>query len=413
MAAKIRGDDSFSDILRLNEMQKISITNRELSYGIDVDTMFWVKEGILSRDTVRKSQDEELVADIVAYMVSDDPISSRTEMLDDFYGSGRDTASITRFNDIENAVQRRSVEFVVLDFLRVLDQVKLTLSASGLTFSQILFPGGQDNPIPRYFQVVFLALYDLIVRQELEVTDRAALINALTGTGPHINVQGGGGRWGADNRQRAIEAATGMYQRTFGPATQLDPAKVLWITQLQNLLTQSYTEQSAYDFKQGFLILSDAPSFDEASFEKILKTLVAISNLGKDRIGYVLVGIAENSATAARVEQLYHSKPFSYQSFWITGVDHEAVKLGKSADEFFQWITDKVRTSGISEPLKGYIASNIKPVRYYDKTVYVFKTSGMSEPSRYDDEYFERKGAQLEKVEPSNLGSLFIRYLNS
>lgn len=47
LAAKIRGDDSLSDLLKLNEMQSISVTNKDLEYGIDVDQMFWVKEGFL------------------------------------------------------------------------------------------------------------------------------------------------------------------------------------------------------------------------------------------------------------------------------------------------------------------------------------------------------------------------------
>ena len=410
LGAKIRGDDSYSDILRLNEMQNISITNRDLSYGIDVDAMFWVKEGILSRDNVRKSYDEELIADIVAYMVSDEPVSSRTEMLDEFYGAGPERIQGSRHIAIETAVQRRSVELVVLDFIRVLDQLKLILSQAGLTFSQILFPNGQDNPVPRYFQVVFLSFYDLIVKKNQEVTDRDGLISVLTGSGAHINVQGGGGRWGAEHRQRAVESAVGMYQRAFGPATQLDPAKILWITQLQNLLSQSYTEQSAYDFKQGFLNLS-SQQFDDSSFEKILKTLVGIANLGKGRIGYVIVGVAENIETANKIEHDFGVKTTAYQRFWITGVDHEAAALGKTADEMFQWITNKIRSSEISEPLKGYLASNIKPVRYYDKTVYVFEAKGMTEPSRFGNDYYERKGAQLEKVDPANLTSLILRYL--
>jgi hypothetical protein len=49
-------------------MQAISITNREREYGINMDDIFWVNQGILSRDNVRQSRDEELVADIIAYM---------------------------------------------------------------------------------------------------------------------------------------------------------------------------------------------------------------------------------------------------------------------------------------------------------------------------------------------------------
>jgi hypothetical protein len=88
-SAKVRGDDSYSDILRLNEMQAIIITNLEREYGINMDDIFRVNQGILSHDNVRQSRDEELVADIIAYMVSENLLSSRTEFLDDFYGMGR------------------------------------------------------------------------------------------------------------------------------------------------------------------------------------------------------------------------------------------------------------------------------------------------------------------------------------
>jgi predicted HTH transcriptional regulator len=177
------------------------------------------------------------------------------------------------------------------------------------------------------------------------------------------------------------------------------------------LLSQSYTEQAAYDFKQGFFSLGDDPSFDEANFAKILKTLVGISNLGRDRIGYVLVGISETPETTARVELKFGVTAKSFESFWITGIDHETVALKKTADQLFQYIVDRVRKSDISEPLRSYIASNIKPVRYYDKTVYVFEAKGMPEPSLYKTDYYVRTGAQLEKLESANLSSLFRRYL--
>jgi hypothetical protein len=88
----------------------------------------------------------------------------------------------------------------------------------------------------------------------MQIGDRDAFIAGIRNSADHMNVQGGGGRWSADNRAKAIEAAVGMFQKYFIKSTQHDPAKILWITQLQNLLSQFYTEQSAYDFKQGFLI---------------------------------------------------------------------------------------------------------------------------------------------------------------
>lgn len=139
IAAKVRGDDSSSDLLRLNDMKKISITNRELEYGISVDDIFWVAQGILTKDQVRESRDEELIADIVAYMVSDSPVSSRSEFIDDFFGMRDDDASQARFKEVESLVQKRTAALVVNDFQRTLDAMKLTLDASSLIFGGLLF----------------------------------------------------------------------------------------------------------------------------------------------------------------------------------------------------------------------------------------------------------------------------------
>ena len=346
-------------------------------------------------------------------MVSDEAIASRTEFLDEYYQEYEEHAAKTRYQNIDSSIQKRSVELVIDDFIRIIDRIKLLLAKAGLRFDQLLFSDPQHNPVPRYFQVVFLALHDLIIKKSNAVSDIDGLLATLKGCGDHINVQGGGGRWGAEARGKAVESAVGMIQKHFAPSKQIDPAKVFWITQLQNLLVQSYTEQSSYDFKQGFFSLGNSPGFDEESFEKILKTLVGIANIGKNRIGYVIVGIAENAETAARIEQTFGTQPRPYERFWVSGVDHEIDAMGKNQDNFFQYIVDKIKGSPISEPLKGHLLSHLKPVRYYEKTVYVFETKGMDEPSRYGDDFYIRVGSQLNKVDTNDLGQLFIRYLAS
>ena len=408
VSAKVRGDDSASDVLRLNDMQAISITNKDLTYGINVDSVFWVEQGVLARDGVRQSRDEELVADLIAFMVSDDPLSSRTEFLDDFYGMGEDKAGIDRFEAIEIAIRKRSLDLVVTDFQRVLDQIRLTLAAAEQSFVQLIF-AKPISPSPRYFQLMFLAFYELIIKRNLEIFNRVALIVSLRGSGDHVNVQEGG-RWGADNRQKAVRAVVGMIQPAFGPTTSTDPALVHWVTQLQNLLRQSYTEQAAYDFKQGFLTLEEGAKFDEDSFSKILKTCVGIANIGKDHKGYVLVCVAENEKTAARVEKVFGVKCLTYDRFFVSGVEHEASALGKNLDQLFQNMSDRVAKSLVSEPLRSYLSANLKAVRYFEKTVYVFETKGQPQPSLYDGRYYDRVGAQLREIAAADFGSLFTRF---
>jgi hypothetical protein len=409
IASKVRGDVSSSDELPLNEMKKISITNKELDYGIDVDDVFWIKQGVLTKEQVRESRDEEVIADVLAFMILDDKPPSRSEALDDFFGYSESEGTQQRYEQIELAVQKHTVEVVASDFQRVLDQLKVTLNRCGKTLGQLLF-GEQPPRAPRYFQVVFLALHKLIVVENQEVVDQDKLVKLMDGSGKQITVPEGG-RWGADDRAKSVNAAAGVYGSAFGPSNGYDPARVRWITQMENILTQSYTEQGAYDFKQGFLRLDGKNTFDNESFEKILKTLVGIANIRKGVRGYVLVGVADTDADAQRVTALYGINPTSFSRFFITGVEHEAKALGKSLDDLFMELTTKIKASALSEPLRDYVARNVKSVRYYDKTIFVFETHAQDEPSNLGGAFFVRHGNQLTEVPAAQYGELFKRFL--
>lgn len=409
IAAKVRGDVSASDELPLNEMKKISITNRELPYGIDVDEVFWIKQGVLTKEQVRESRDEEIVADILAYMLLDPKPPSRSEVLDDFFGYSEGEPQLQRHELIELATQKVTTEVATADFQRVLDQLKVTLNRSNRTLGQLLL-GDQPPRAPRYFQVVFLALHKLIVEQNQEVVDQDQLIKLMDGSGRQIQVPEGG-RWGAEDRTNLVNAAAGVYGPAFGPAKAYDPAQVRWITQMENILTQSYTEQAAFDFKQGFLRLDGKHNFDEESFDKILKTLAGIANIRKGVRGYVLVGVADGEGDARRVTELYGVDAKPFERFFITGVEHEAKALNRSLDKLFMELTTRVKSSQLSEPLRDYVARNVKSVRYYDKTIFVFEAQAQEEPSNFGGVFYVRHGNKLAVVPTSQYGELFKRFL--
>lgn len=408
IAAKVRGDVSASDELPLNEMKKISITSRDLPYGINVEDVFWIKQGVLTKEQVRESRDEEIIADLLAFMLLDEKPPSRSEALDDFFGYSDGVAQQQRHEQIELATQKYTADVVAADFQRVLDQIKLTLGRAGRTFGQLIF-GEQPTRAPRYFQIVFLAFHKLIVVQNQQVVDQDRLISLLDGSGANIAVPEGG-RWGAEARTNAVNGAAGVYGPAFGPANAYDPAQVRWITQLENILTQSYTEQGAYDFKQGFIRLDGKNTFDDESFNKILKTLVGISNIRKGVKGYVLVGVADSEADAYRVAELFKVEPRPFERFFITGVEHEAKALGKSLDDMFMDLTRRIKGSALSEPLKDYIARNVKAVRYYDKMVFVFESQAQDEPSNFGGVFYVRHGNKLVEIPAAQYGELFRRF---
>jgi len=73
-------------------------------------------------------------------------------------------------------------------------------------------------------------------------------------------------------------------------------------------------------------------------------------------------------------------------------------------------MSDRVAKSLVSEPLRSYLSANLKAVRYFEKTVYVFETKGQPQPSLYDGRYYDRVGAQLREIAAADFGSLFTRF---
>jgi hypothetical protein len=224
IAARVRGDVSASDKLMLNDMNRISIGSRDLEYGINVDQFFWIQQGILTKEQVRESKDEELVADLLSFMLLDQKPSSRSEFLDDYFGFGTSEASTQRLYDIENAVQRYTQDAAATDFQRILDAIRIVLAKSGQTLGQLLF-GDQPARAPRYFQIIFLSFAKLLVNEYQEIADIDQLIATLTGAGSGLNVPEGG-RWGAADRQNAVNSAAGMITSSFQPARSYDPSRV-------------------------------------------------------------------------------------------------------------------------------------------------------------------------------------------
>lgn len=86
LASKIRGDDSASDKLLLNNMKEISISNKKLNYGIDASEVFWVKHYILPKEKVRQSIDEEVIADMLGAILLGSKTTSNSELIDNYYG---------------------------------------------------------------------------------------------------------------------------------------------------------------------------------------------------------------------------------------------------------------------------------------------------------------------------------------
>lgn len=410
IASNIRGDSSATDILNLSAMKNISITSKNLTYGINVDDVFWIKNNIITRDSLRESNDEEIIADITAWTSIGKSLRSSSDILNQLYGFETEDSDSSLATQVETAIQMINEEQVVANIQLVFDKLISVLDASGKTFNSLLFEKQQPK-IARYFQIVYLALFELVIEEGKDISNMNGLIKSLSKSGDKaINLSQGGGNWSAKEKQTAIDSLCGVIRKHFSKSIKNDPSRQQWITRLENILMQSSTEQTLYDFKIGLHPLTKTAKFDTALFSKIIKTLTAMANTLPNSVGYCILGIADSNKTAKSHEKRYGSKATAYSNFWITGVDHEANEHHQDIDTYFTKLTQLIKSQPISERDKDYIARNITTVRYFDKTVIIFKIESGPVPSIYDKQYFVRYGSNLSEVTPEQFPSLFSRF---
>jgi hypothetical protein len=147
LSCKIRGDVSHTDRLPFNEMNRISISNKDLDYGISVNEIFWIAQGIITYKNIRESRDEELVAHLLAYMILNDteykPFPT-ARSLNKFYGveitydnsdddddERNDSSSyITAHKRIEDELRKKTPEALEKQFMTVFKEIELILSSA-------------------------------------------------------------------------------------------------------------------------------------------------------------------------------------------------------------------------------------------------------------------------------------------
>jgi len=216
LSSRIRGDTSPSESVPLRRMPQLSITNYSLDYGVNVDEIFWVKNGVLRREDVRESLDEQLVLDMVIDCLIDPLPTSGTRIRDDYYSYGDVNAGPSRASlAVGTAIEAQGEERATEAFMRAYDEVRTILASGDKKFSALI-AAGSGGRAPCYFHGVFLAVYELLLKDGMRVKNYAKANQGLVaiGTGA-LNVPGGGGDWTGPAKRKAIDAVKGVLLSSF------------------------------------------------------------------------------------------------------------------------------------------------------------------------------------------------------
>ena len=116
--------------------------------------------------------------------------SSRSDFIDNYYGITKIQADKERHRVVETNLAKKTPELVIQQYMNVFEALKQTLYEAGKTFNSLI--NKDQAGVPRYFQAVFLAYYELLIEDNKIVQDYSRLALKLNGIDKHINVYKGG-----------------------------------------------------------------------------------------------------------------------------------------------------------------------------------------------------------------------------
>ncbi len=403
LSAEIRGDAS-KELLTLVEMPEISIDSKRArqKYGLTAEDTFWCKQGILTNSQLRDSEDEEMIADIAASILLNQPLARSRELLDDLYAPESELLKRVEVGLVARSPEKFANEIKVT--FSVIRETVESFSKDRNTLRGMVNPGSA-NPIKAAFYAIFMSFYDLVVKQQRSPSDSGEIMGALKNlqrdmiTTAHYTK--------AEDRTKNIDKTTGLIQKFFvvkdPPVLTHGPGLAL---EFENSLRRSSIETSRYESKQGLLRLVQERAYDTDLVKRILETACAIANVGPEAAGFIYIGVADNERDAKRIEDLDGVVAERVGHRYVVGVDREAKVLGVTAEAYVAKLVAALRASDLSEPLKTQLLAQIDTIEYRGKLVIRFAIPRQKEVSFLGNEAFARVDSNTVKVQGKSLLAL-------
>ncbi|GEN79493.1 DUF262 domain-containing protein [Actinotalea fermentans] len=413
LSAQVRGDASRTDHVPLSAMSRLSISNNDLKYGIDVDSIFWVKQGILNRELVRSSRDEEVVLDLLGDILSSTTPTSSAKARDALFNfTSTDNAEPTKQSvEVESAILARTPDGVREDFERAFDELRRIIDAGGERFCDLIGIGS-GNPIPRYFHCAYMAVFELTVEDGREFSDYALAANQIRGKYNRFGVQGSGGDWSSANKLDAIGAVKSLLHRATVASANGASATHGRASFVERVLSNSRVEHQLFELKQGFLLLEPGASDSKPMVQKIARTATAIANTAPPTPGFIVVGIAEKRGDAERVLEIDGVPSVAYAEFNVVGLSREARRVAnRSLADYWDSVVRQLRmTDGLDPELAQSLTNKMHLVPYHGLEVAVIEVVPGTRPYFFGTELLERSGSETVVVPQANYHSVYQRF---
>jgi hypothetical protein len=406
IASEVRGDASKTTLL-LSQMPSISIDNRVTQgYGIVATETIWCKHGLLRVTDLRESEDEQVIADIILSIAFDEPFPASKEEFDNYYGTGKSDKS----NEIDIKINALGKDSLKKDILLVFSEIAnfCDTHLGNNSLKQIVNPDAGGNPIKQDFYAIFMAFYELMIKQNKEPFDNVNIARSFNRI--HERLTRSRTYQTTQDRRTNINVVKGVIEPHFKDADATFRSSTSRTLDFHNYLMRSKVEAATYDYKQGLYTLDPLNrEFSEDTFErKILRNIAAMANLGKFKKGFLFIGVTDKESDTLQVEKLdkLQNSP-RYYGFGIVGLEREAIIKGVSLDQYIAFIMDKISQSTLPRDLKARVSKSATPITYHGNTLLMLEIEAGNEPVYFNDKLYERDGSNCKEVTGADVAKIF------
>ena len=391
IAAEIRGDVSTRK-LKLNEMPSISVGYKgsKQSYGIQANDTFWCKHGVLRASELRDSEDEQMIADIVASIVLKDPIRRDPDNYNRLYDNSSELHC--KVNDRVIRYNSESIKSQVVQTFSIIQALVDESDGKHKSLRRILVKKNTSNPIKTPFYSLFMAVFNFVFVKEKTYTSASDVVSCLSGCSTKLHTASR--TLTVEKRLSNIRTIQGLVNHLFvGCDKPMFTHGSNLIIEFENSIRRSSVETSRYEFKQGVCSLDSHRKLQSKMFAKIAKEACAIANIGPESTGYIFIGVADDESDAQRIENLDNITPVTIGSVSVVGIDREATAIGISLEDLIQKINSGIRKTKLSEHLLTDMMSHVDLVTYQGLSVLRYTIPPQKRVSWLGDELYIKQGS--------------------
>ncbi len=365
-----------------------------------------MKQGIISVKQLRQSEDEQIIADILASILLNGPLGASQEVYDELYTSDSDLAK-----KVENALAAYSPNRLALELKSTFSVLKDTVesySTDRYALRKLVNPTS-GNPIKNLFYSIFMAFFQLVVQEQKTPADKNEIMKSLHNLNIRITVSAHYAT--TEDRIKNINITHGLISKYFvhrePPSLGHGPGLII---DFENSIRRSKIESSKYEFKQGILRLSDDRLLDTDLLDRIVETICGIANVDPTSDGFIYFGVCDSQQDAKRVEQLDCVTPLTIGRHHIVGIDREAKVLKKKLEDYLNVIIQHISESALTNPLKTQVLANLDTIDYKGLSVFRVRIPMQDELSFVGKVAFSRVNSSTIKAEGPELLALHRQF---